>query len=887
MSGDVSMPQLNKSEAVRQRLRVFLQRMIAFANYELSECERLEDKISVRWVNKDTTAPKLIVKSEIRFLAALVFETSDAKAKSRLKQDLRTLKDFVGRLEDNRDRTQGTGLWHFTLLLWHSSTARNLAAFDTLWQQRKAQAKVNSEAPSTTPPKATSPKATAKTDHNLPTRSYDTFIGRERDLAQLLTYLSAEHPVARISLVGVGGIGKTALALEAAYRCVVGNQLPSPVQPFPTFDAIIFTSAKAQQFTPQGILPRYRYSRTLQDLFRAIAKTLKCTDLLTGSFETQRENIYEVLLEQRTLLILDNLESLSEQNQQAVLAFLYELPAAVKTIVTSRVHLTMDAVIPLSKLSSAEAEAFIQHQAALKSVPIEHSVSQQLYQRTGGTPAAMVYALGQMAAGYAMPTVLPALSQQTSDYSRYYLESTVQSLVDLPAYKLLIALSMFPGSAPHDALVEIAQLSDTDTVESFARLRQRSLIIETDTRCETLPLTREYLITQKSEGKLHDSLRLQWTDWHQQWLAPYRDKNWREWHDYAAIDQEWDSLQAAVDWCIGTSAVHSFEQLWAGLRGYTHLRGYWHERLAWLEWWLGTLQVRQQEQQAVSLLSSVDSKRDFAVQNATEPNPTELNPITLKIIEAQCDLAWTLTMLAAPEQLAMAKSHFANAWENCSQLEAARQIEIAIDYAVLCLFQTELTQGEHWLHTADELLASADMDGAQRQSCQLRLDYYTAQLYYRKGNYARAKALYHSILKRVEKDAAVGKLVGEKNQQSPAQALQQQQIEAYSLNWLVDIALADAELAVAEELLEKSWPIVRQRQDLRSQAFHARSQAQLEQKRGRIPQFERWCQSAIESFRQLGMKTQIRELEGWLQESGAGAIDSSQKRLLKSNAAGA
>ena len=133
------MPQLNKSEAVRQRLRCFLQRIIAFANHEVFDCDPFEIKINVRWSALETKTPKLIVKSEIRFLAELAFQTSGPKAKTHLKQDLRTLKDFLGRLEDNRDRTQGSGLWHITLTLWHQSVEKNLAAFDDTWQRLKGQ----------------------------------------------------------------------------------------------------------------------------------------------------------------------------------------------------------------------------------------------------------------------------------------------------------------------------------------------------------------------------------------------------------------------------------------------------------------------------------------------------------------------------------------------------------------------------------------------------------------------------------------------------------------------------------------------------------------------------------------------------------------------------
>ncbi|MEL6880158.1 MAG: NB-ARC domain-containing protein [Cyanobacteria bacterium J06607_10] len=851
------MPQLNKSEAVRQRLHIFLQRLIAFANHELPECDHLESKISVRWIDRDTKAPKLIVKSEIRFLAALVSTppgtAPSTKAKTHLKQDLRTLKDFLGRLEDNRDRTQGTGLWHFTLKLWHRSIDRNLVGFDDLWQQRKAQTKLQTKAQTKLQTKAqpenqavpttqashtsisvsTQPNERKTPSHNLPARDYSTFIGRARSLQQLLSFLTKSSPVARISLVGIGGIGKTALALEAAHQCINTKQSTQPETSntratTPYFDAIIFICAKTQQFTPQGILPSYRYSRTLQDLFRAITKTLNCSELLKGDFENQRENIYELLSQQRSLLILDNLESLSNQNQQAILSFLYELPATVKAIVTSRVHLTMDAVIPIEGLTPAEGQQFIQHQAALKSIALDPPVCQTLYHHTGGTPAAMVYALGQVAAGYPLPTVLPQLAQHTSDYSQYYLKNTVSALADTPAQQLLIALSLFPASATREALIDIAQLTEASTVESFAKLKQLSLIVETNSRYTMLPLARDYLMTQQ---QTHTALRERWLGWHEQWLAPHQHPNWREWHDYTLIDQEWENIQAAVDWCIVAKRENAFRRLWPGLKGYTQLRGYWNERLSWLKWWIDCLQ-----------------------HHRTEAAPSENN--THGILEAQWDLGWTLSVLGQPKQLTEAIHYYDQVWQQQQQIPTDMQLELAIDQAVVYLFKDDLSQAAHWIKTARAFINS-DLP----ESKQLRLDYYTAQLHYRKDNYEKAKSLYKKILKAVRSEQIERTLIESKNPD-----LQKQQFEVYSLNWLVDIALKENDLETATMLLEQSWPIIEQRQDVRSQAFHERSQAQLAKQRQNLPAFKHWSQQAISTFRSLGMKAQVKEIETWLKD---------------------
>ena len=76
---------------------------------------------------------------------------------------------------------------------------------------------------------------------NLPAREYSTFVGRDRELGRLMELLDYGHSAHLISIDGIGGVGKTTLVIEVAYRCFV-NKIPA-------FEAIIFTSAKQNHLT--------------------------------------------------------------------------------------------------------------------------------------------------------------------------------------------------------------------------------------------------------------------------------------------------------------------------------------------------------------------------------------------------------------------------------------------------------------------------------------------------------------------------------------------------------------------------------------------------------------------------------------------------------------
>ena len=83
---------------------------------------------------------------------------------------------------------------------------------------------------------------------NLPRPDYSTFFGRSEERTKILEYI--DHPRAwGISVDGIGGVGKTALALNCAYalREMSNGEMPP-------FEYIIWASAKTERLAPRGIV---------------------------------------------------------------------------------------------------------------------------------------------------------------------------------------------------------------------------------------------------------------------------------------------------------------------------------------------------------------------------------------------------------------------------------------------------------------------------------------------------------------------------------------------------------------------------------------------------------------------------------------------------------
>lgn len=166
-----------------------------------------------------------------------------------------------------------------------------------------------------------------KVHNNLPVPEFDEtgFLGRAADRAQVLKLLRSHYPV--VTIVGEGGIGKTALALRCLY-----DVLDDPACPF---DAVVWISLKTSALTQAGI-------RTLSG---AITETLGLYSEIAHQLGTPKGGAHRVegdLLQEvveyldlyRVLVAIDNLETLSTGS---IRDLLLRVPAHSKVLLTSRV----------------------------------------------------------------------------------------------------------------------------------------------------------------------------------------------------------------------------------------------------------------------------------------------------------------------------------------------------------------------------------------------------------------------------------------------------------------------------------------------------------------------------------------------------------------------
>ena len=166
--------------------------------------------------------------------------------------------------------------------------------------------------------------------HNLPTQA-TPFIGRQAELAELARLL-ADPEVRLVTVVGLGGMGKTRLALEAGAAEIERYR-----------DGVYFVSLAPLQSTG-AIIP-------------ALSQALGFT-FYEGS--EPRRQLLDYLASRRVLLILDNCEHLLGDGETGTLvAEILSASRSTKVLATSRLRLEIEeeCVFPLGGIEVSQRDA--------------------------------------------------------------------------------------------------------------------------------------------------------------------------------------------------------------------------------------------------------------------------------------------------------------------------------------------------------------------------------------------------------------------------------------------------------------------------------------------------------------------------------------------------
>jgi len=392
---------------------------------------------------------------------------------------------------------------------------------------------------------------------NLP-EPLTPFVGRERELLEIKRLLPGKR---LLTLVGIGGIGKTRLALQLAAEVIDayrdGVWL---VELGPISDPLLVPASVAQVF---GVRPG-------KSLIDALCAHLR---------------------QRQLLLILDNCEHLLDASAKLVDTVLRS-GADTTIVATSRepLHVAGEQTYPLQALSLPERTAAIDAvgrsdavqlfiERARRQLPAFELTSAhagaiaELCIHLDGIPLALELAAARIRA-LSVEQINARLDDRfklltTGDRRALPHQQTLRTTLDwshemltVPERALLRRLAVFPGTFTLEAATAVAgdeEADETQVVDLLSQLVERSLVVadqgEVGSRYRLLETMRAYALEKLAEAEGVDPLRRRHAAHFATSLYAVPEATLRmttaEWS--AQYSPELDNLRAALEWAQGRS----------------------------------------------------------------------------------------------------------------------------------------------------------------------------------------------------------------------------------------------------------------------------------------------------------------------------------------------
>ena len=209
----------------------------------------------------------------------------------------------------------------------------------------------------------------------------EKFIGRREKIEEIKNKLNLRHHV--VALDGLGGVGKTAIALQAVRELYEDKG---------RYSFIVSLSAKSKVWLGYA-KPRRAAFAGLRGLLTEIADVFSDLPPCEDQVEL-KVNLIAFMKGLDGLILIDNLEEIDDPG---VLQFISdEIPAPVKVLVTSRIDKELGPrTIPIPEMTESEAEDLLRVELVRLGYPIDRDDEAHLraiLKAAGGVPLAIKWA---------------------------------------------------------------------------------------------------------------------------------------------------------------------------------------------------------------------------------------------------------------------------------------------------------------------------------------------------------------------------------------------------------------------------------------------------------------------------------------------------------------
>lgn len=322
----------------------------------------------------------------------------------------------------------------------------------------------------------------------LPNKDYTKFIGRKNEYHEVLDEIKRHHFI--ISIDGIGGVGKSTLALEIVYN-VYDQRL---------FDSVLWFSAKKEKFIFSQITSVDPEFENLEKLLELIAEELNIKNYEKFTRENKTKEILDYLRDNSILIVLDNLETIDITEE--FIEFLANVSGNSKILITSRSRLgQVERIITLNPFNYQDTKEFILSETETRSYSLpkpEVNTIKTLHNLVDGIPLAIKILIGWVSSGLPLKQLGNKLKKSKSGILDFCFEETYDKQLSDDSKLVFCIVSFLPDDISYSDIESCVELDNDRLDYSIGELLKFSLItrntkadidIETDI-FRLLPLTR-------------------------------------------------------------------------------------------------------------------------------------------------------------------------------------------------------------------------------------------------------------------------------------------------------------------------------------------------------------------------------------------------------------
>jgi hypothetical protein len=211
-----------------------------------------------------------------------------------------------------------------------------------------------------TAPSLSTPSDISEAHLYLPPKAYHRLIGRSDELDRVKNALLGPEREPMIAVVGLGGIGKTALAREVV-ECCQEKQL---------FDHTVWASAKTERFVGEDIVKTAVSDYSFDDLLDDIGRQCGQQDITKMPPDQKRVAVKSLLAEKCVLIVMDNLETIPEGD--ILVDDVFQILGKSEMLITSRHRVKYERVftIDLGGLPEEDGVTFLREESKVRNIEI-------------------------------------------------------------------------------------------------------------------------------------------------------------------------------------------------------------------------------------------------------------------------------------------------------------------------------------------------------------------------------------------------------------------------------------------------------------------------------------------------------------------------------------